>query len=203
MLCLTSLRFPTFFMTGEMQGAWRERLVALGLRVEEVSEVVSATPSAIGSSAQRTAASAPRVTRRTALWTGGVVAAGALGLGAARFLAPGERPVPRYRLIPTWGDRVTSAVLHPDGRSVVYAAAADGKTTVFQQDLEGGPPRSLPLPDGSRLMANLFFHRGRLYIIQGMNLPSDDVMSPAALRFANSVSFFAADGSRNFADTFK
>jgi len=57
--------------------------------------------------------------------------------------------------------------------------------------------------DGSRLMANLFFNRGRLYLIQGMNLPSEDTASPAALRFANSVSFFAADGSRNFADTFK
>jgi hypothetical protein len=57
--------------------------------------------------------------------------------------------------------------------------------------------------DGSRLIANMFFHRGRLYIIQGMNLPGEDTMSPAALRFANSVSFFAADGSRNFADTFK
>jgi hypothetical protein len=57
--------------------------------------------------------------------------------------------------------------------------------------------------DGSRLVANLFFHRGRLYMIQGMNLPSEDTSSPAALRFANSVSFFAADGSRNFADTFK
>jgi hypothetical protein len=57
--------------------------------------------------------------------------------------------------------------------------------------------------DGSRLMANMFFHRGRLYIIQGMNLPTEDTLSPAALRFANSISFFAADGSRNFADTFK
>ena len=60
-------------------------------------------------------------------------------------------------------------------------------------------------PDRSRLMANLFFNRGRLYMIQGINLPNTDdtPSSPAALRFANSVSFFAADGSRNFADTFK
>jgi len=58
-------------------------------------------------------------------------------------------------------------------------------------------------PDGSRLVVNLFFHRGRLYLIQGMNLPGEDVSSPAALRFANSISFFAADGSRNFADTFR
>jgi hypothetical protein len=60
-------------------------------------------------------------------------------------------------------------------------------------------------PDRSRLMANMFFNRGRLYMIQGINLPSTDdaTSSPAALRFANSVSFFAADGTRNFADTFK
>jgi hypothetical protein len=58
-------------------------------------------------------------------------------------------------------------------------------------------------PDGSRLVVNMFFHRGRLYMIHGINLPSDDVASPSALRFANSISFFAADGSRNFADTFR
>jgi hypothetical protein len=58
-------------------------------------------------------------------------------------------------------------------------------------------------PDGSRLVVNMFFHRGRLYMIHGINLPGDDVSSPAALRFANSISFFAADGSRNFADTFR
>jgi hypothetical protein len=59
--------------------------------------------------------------------------------------------------------------------------------------------------DGSRLMVNMFFNRGRLYLIQGINLPSteDASSSPAALRFANSISFFAADGSRNFADTFR
>ena len=63
----------------------------------------------------------------------------------------------------------------------------------------------LECPDRSRLMANMFFNRGRLYMIQGINLPStdDDSSSPAALRFANSISFFAADGSRNFADTFR
>ena len=59
--------------------------------------------------------------------------------------------------------------------------------------------------DKSRLMVNMFFNRGRLYMIQGINLPADDdtASSPAALRFANSISFFAADGSRNFADTFR
>lgn len=60
-------------------------------------------------------------------------------------------------------------------------------------------------PDRSRLMVNMFFNRGRLYLVQGINLPNDDdaSASPAALRFANSISFFAADGSRNFADTFR
>ena len=60
-------------------------------------------------------------------------------------------------------------------------------------------------PDKARLMVNMFFNRGRLYLIQGINLPNDDdaSASPAALRFSNSVSFFAADGSRNFADTFR
>src|SRR5205807_409624 len=27
-------------------------------------------------------------------------------------------------------------------------------------------------PDGSRIMANIFFNRGRLYMIQGINIPS-------------------------------
>ena len=60
-------------------------------------------------------------------------------------------------------------------------------------------------PDRARLMVNMFFNRGRLYLIHGINLPvtEDALSSPAALRFANSISFFAADGSRNFADTFK
>ena len=59
-------------------------------------------------------------------------------------------------------------------------------------------------PDHTRLVINMFFHRGRLYLIQGLNLPNaEDSLGPGALRFANSISFFAADGSRNFADTFR
>jgi hypothetical protein len=60
-------------------------------------------------------------------------------------------------------------------------------------------------PDRSRLIVNMFFNRGRLYLIQGINLPGteDAPSGPAALRFSNSISFFAADGSRNFADTFR
>lgn len=57
-------------------------------------------------------------------------------------------------------------------------------------------------PDHSRLTVNMFFNLGRLYLIQGINLPSteDNSFGPSALRFANSVSFFAKDGTRNAAD---
>jgi hypothetical protein len=60
-------------------------------------------------------------------------------------------------------------------------------------------------PDRSRLVVNMFFNRGRLYLINGINLPNteDNSFSPSALRFSNSISFFAADGTRNFADTFR
>jgi hypothetical protein len=58
-------------------------------------------------------------------------------------------------------------------------------------------------PNKARLTVNLLFNRGRLYMIQGMNLPNPDgstALSPAALRFANSVSLYQADGTRNRAD---
>ena len=57
-------------------------------------------------------------------------------------------------------------------------------------------------PDRARLTVNMFFNRGRLYLMQGMNLPTQDdaPLGPSALRFANSISFYAADGTRNPAD---
>ena len=57
-------------------------------------------------------------------------------------------------------------------------------------------------PDKGRLTVNMFFNRGRLYMIQGINLPTQDGSSsgPAALRFANSISFYTANGTRNRAD---
>ena len=57
-------------------------------------------------------------------------------------------------------------------------------------------------PDRGRLTVNMFFHRGRLYLMNGINLPGADGTSlgPWALRFANAISFYAADGSRNAAD---
>ena len=57
-------------------------------------------------------------------------------------------------------------------------------------------------PDRGRLTVNIFFNLGRLYMISGINLPSteDNSFGPFALRFANSISFFAPDGTRNAAD---
>ena len=51
--------------------------------------------------------------------------------------------------------------------------------------------------DGTRLTVNMFFHKGRLYLIHGINLPNpeDTSIGPNALRFANSVSFYGADGA--------
>jgi hypothetical protein len=51
-------------------------------------------------------------------------------------------------------------------------------------------------PDRSRLVANVLHTRGRLYLIQGMNLPSEDALSPAAMRFANSLSFIGVGRGR-------
>jgi hypothetical protein len=61
----------------------------------------------------------------------------------------------------------------------------------------------LDCPDKGRLTVNLLFNRGRLYLISGINSPNPDggvALSPAALRFTNSVSLFQADGTRNRAD---
>lgn len=56
-------------------------------------------------------------------------------------------------------------------------------------------------PDGGRLVTNMFFHRGRMYLLQGINLPGKaDTGGPLALRFANSLSFYNAEGKRSRAD---
>ena len=56
-------------------------------------------------------------------------------------------------------------------------------------------------PTGARLTSNIFHNRGRLYLISGINLPTgDNNFGPAALRFTNSISFYAPDGTRNAAD---
>jgi hypothetical protein len=60
-------------------------------------------------------------------------------------------------------------------------------------------------PDGNRLMVNLFFTRGRQYMMIGMSTPDkeDGSFGPDALRFTNSISFYRADGTRDPADQVK
>jgi hypothetical protein len=57
-------------------------------------------------------------------------------------------------------------------------------------------------PDGDRLMVNMFFNRGRLYMMTGISTPDkeDHSYGPGALRFTNSISFYRADGTRDPAD---
>jgi hypothetical protein len=57
-------------------------------------------------------------------------------------------------------------------------------------------------PSGARLTVNMFFNRGRLYMMLGMSIPDkdDNSFGPNALRFTNSISFYRADGTRAPAD---
>ena len=48
----------------------------------------------------------------------------------------------------------------------------------------------LDVIDGARMTTHMYFHRGRFYIFQGVNLPVDgDVRSPDALRFLLSFAW--------------
>ena len=129
-------------------------------RFQSAADLAFALESASGSSATApvpaavtTSPPAPPPTRRTAIWAGGVAAAGAIGFAAGRWLIPGANAPPRYHTIATAGDQVSSAVIHPDGKSVVYLAQLGGKPTVFRQEMEGGPPRMLALPAGCEPMS--------------------------------------------------
>jgi len=78
------------------------------------------------------------------------------------------------------------------GGRVGQRGAADTARTWFK-DITGAE-----CPDRSRLVSNVFFTRGRLYLIQGINLPGAEeaALSPAAMRFANSLSFLGAGARR-------
>ena len=81
------------------------------------------------------------------------------------------------------------------GRVGGQAGQVEGAVAWFKQ-ITG-----VECPTGARLTSNIFHNRGRLYLISGINLPNgDNNFGPAALRFANSVSFYAPDGTRNAAD---
>ena len=160
-------------------------------RFQSAADLAFALQSVSGISAGAQAAApttpevTPKPTRRTALWAGGVAAAGALGFGAARWLSPGGNPLPRYRVIDTAGDQVSGAVLHPDGKSVVYVSHLDGKPTVFQQEIDGGAPRVLGLPPGSRPTS--LSARGELAFVLGSTLYRTPLANVAPRAVAEDV----------------
>jgi len=81
------------------------------------------------------------------------------------------------------------------GRVGGQAGQVEGAVAWFKQ-IAG-----VECPTGARLTSNIFHNRGRLYLISGINLPNgDNNFGPAALRFTNSISFYAPDGTRNAAD---
>jgi len=166
-------------------------------RFQSAADLAFALQSLDGSSASaQAAAPAPsKPTRRTALWAGGVAAAGALGFASARWLAPGENPLPRYRVIPTAGDQVSTwAVIHPDGQSVVYVSHLDGQRMAFQQDTQGGMPRRLALPAGSNPMS--LSARGELAFVVGSTLYRTPLASIAPRAVAEDVRYanWSGDG---------
>ena len=83
-----------------------------------------------------------------------------------------------------------------EGRREGQAGQVEGAVAWFKQ------VTGVECPTGARLTSNVFHNRGRLYLISGINLPNGDDHNygPAALRFANSISFYRADGTRNPAD---
>jgi hypothetical protein len=84
------------------------------------------------------------------------------------------------------------------GRQGGQPGQVEGAITWFKQ------VTGFDCPTGARLTSNIFHNRGRIYMISGINLPNgDNTFGPAALRFANSISFYRADGTRNAADNVK
>src|SRR5262245_54186315 len=82
-----------------------------------------------------------------------------------------------------------------EGRREGQPGQVEGAVAWFKQ------VTGVDCPTGARLTSNIFHNRGRLYLISGINMPNGDHnFGPAALRFTNSISFYAADGTRNAAD---
>jgi hypothetical protein len=76
--------------------------------------------------------------------------------------------------------------------------SADGEITVniaHRVSRVFGRQLSIVEADGSRLMAAVFFHEGRLYQIEGQALPNGDDATGEAIRFQQSLVF--TDGASN------
>ena len=127
-------------------------------------------------------ASPAALTRRTALWAGGLLAAGAAGFAAGRFWRRDSTAPLSFWSISTAGDGLLSAVVHPDGKSVIYQAHVEGKTAVFHQVFNGSAPRRLALPEGASVSS--ISPRGELAFLVGNTLyrtPLDTIAPRAVL----------------------
>jgi len=148
----------------------------IGFALEAVSGASSAALAAGARSAE--------VRRRRVLWTGaGVVVAGALGLGYYSVLKHPPPTLPLFKQLTFRRGVVHTARFAPDGHTVVYGAAWDGKPSqVFSARLEGPESSSLGLPEGNVASISpsgeLAIMTGRMYLT-GMP-PRTLVRSPLA-----------------------
>lgn len=71
--------------------------------------------------------------------------------------------------------------------------ASDGPLQVERARRLFQEAAGLACPKGARLSANLFFTQGRLYAIAGMQAGADARLSPAPVRFTNSLQWIAGN----------
>jgi serine/threonine protein kinase/Tol biopolymer transport system component len=95
---------------------------------------------------------APRpATGRRLLYAGAIVAAAALG-ALATLPRRGPSPPPRFEQLSFQRGTLWSARYGPDGKTVFYSAAWDGKPfRIFRRASPGGVAQPLDLPDGNLL----------------------------------------------------
>jgi eukaryotic-like serine/threonine-protein kinase len=90
----------------------------------------------------------PRRLRLLALVAATAILAGLVGVFVAGRRA-GSRPVPDFQRLTFGNGRVTAARFAPDGRTIVFAAAWDGKPTrLFSTRTDGRESKPLELPEG-------------------------------------------------------
>ena len=134
----------------------------IAFALEAVSGVSSPALSATARHAER---------RRRSVLTAGaaVVVAGTLGAGYYRFLQNQATPPPSFKQLTFRRGVVHTARFAPDGHTIVYGAAWNGKPSqVFSARVEGPESSSLGLPEGNVASISpsgeLAIMTGRMYL---------------------------------------
>jgi Tol biopolymer transport system component len=123
----------------------------LAKELATVRDHISEASSAIG--VVQPLAEPPRRGRRAILWAAGTLAAVALAVVATLRL--GRSDPPRYHQLTFRRGTIWSARFAPDGQTVIYGAAWNGKPfQLFTTTLTGPESRSLDLPDADILSAS-------------------------------------------------